>query len=123
MKFSPLSFVVLFILNNLLHFISEKVIIIIFVLFLFFLMKISSDFIEKEFKLKISQILNDINIYIDVVFNFLYLNKLFYLNLKLLMNNLLFLQNIFITKLSSLLYSLILLDKLGKFKLVPAFLK
>lgn len=82
MKYSLLSFFVLFAINNLLHYISEKVIIVIFILFLFFLMGFLSNIINNEFKSKVDYILNDINAYVNVVFNFLYINKLFYLNLK-----------------------------------------
>lgn len=87
MKFSLLFFFVLFTINNLLHYVSEKVIIVIFVIFLFFLMKFIGNIINNDFRLKISHILNDINMYMNVVFNFLYINKLFYFNLKSLKNN------------------------------------
>ena len=79
MKYSLLSFLVLFAINNLLHYISEKVIIVIFILFLFFLMSFLSNIINNEFKSKIDYILNDINAYVNVIFNFLFINKLFYL--------------------------------------------
>lgn len=87
MKFSLLFFFVLFTINNLLHYVSEKVIIVIFIIFLFFLMKFIGNIINNDFRLKISHILNDINMYMNVVFNFLYINKLFYFNLKSLKNN------------------------------------
>lgn len=87
MKFSLLFFFILFTINNLLHYVSEKVIIVIFIIFLFFLMKFIGNIINNDFKLKISHILNDINMYMNVVFNFLYINKLFYFNLKSLKNN------------------------------------
>ena len=94
MKYSLLSFFVLFAINNLLHYISEKVIIVIFILFLFFLMAFLSNIINNEFKSKVDYILNDINAYVNVVFNFLYINKLFYLNLKSLKGSFLSLNSI-----------------------------
>ena len=87
MKYSLTLFFILFAINNLLHHISEKVIIVIFIIFLYFLMKFSSNLINQEFKTKVDFILNDINMYMNAVFNFLYLNKLFYLNLKSLKTN------------------------------------
>jgi len=50
-------------------------------------MKFVGNVINSEFRLKIDQILTDINMYINAVFNFLYINKLFYLNLRSLKNN------------------------------------
>ena len=87
MKYSLTFFFVLFSINNLLHYVSEKVVIVIFITFLFFLMRFLSNLINKEFESKIEYILNEINIYMNVVFNFLYINKLFYLNLKSLKSN------------------------------------
>jgi uncharacterized membrane protein len=102
MKYSLLLFFTLFAINNLLHYISEKVIIVIFILFLFFLMRFLSNIINTEFKAKINHILNDINIYMDVVFNFLYINKLFYLNLKSFKNNFISLNSVLVKKINSL---------------------
>jgi len=102
MKYSILLFFTLFAINNLLHYISEKVIIVIFILFLFFLMRFLSNIINTEFKAKINHILNDINIYMDVVFNFLYINKLFYLNLKSFKNNFISLNSVLVKKINSL---------------------
>jgi hypothetical protein len=109
MKYSLILFFVLFAINNLLHYISEKVIIVIFIVFLYFLMKFLSTAINNEFKTKIDYILNDINMYMNVVFNFLYINKLFYLNLKSLRENFIHLNSILVKKInklniSSLLY-------------------
>jgi uncharacterized membrane protein len=109
MKYSLILFFVLFAINNLLHYISEKVIIVIFIVFLYFLMKFLSTAINNEFKTKIDYILNDINMYMNVVFNFLYINKLFYLNLKSLRENFMHLNSILVKKInklnmSSLLY-------------------
>lgn len=108
MKYSLLLFFTLFAINNLLHYISEKVIIVIFLLFLFFLMKFLSNVINNEFKSKIDYILNDINMYMDVVFNFLYINKLFYLNLRSLKNNFLSLTSLLAKKINKLkIYSIL----------------
>jgi hypothetical protein len=72
-------------------------------------MKFLSTAINNEFKTKIDYILNDINMYMNVVFNFLYINKLFYLNLKSLRENFMHLNSILVKKInklnmSSLLY-------------------
>lgn len=104
MKYNFLFFFVLFAINNLLHYISEKVIIVIFIAFLFFLMKFAANLINNEFSLKIEYILNDINAYMNVVFNFLYINKLFYLNLKMLGKNFVFLTKFVFSKLNSSKY-------------------
>jgi uncharacterized membrane protein len=113
MKYSLIFFFVLFAINNLLHYISEKVIIVIFIVFLYFLMKFLSTAINTEFKAKIDYILNDINMYMNVVFNFLYINKLFYLNLKALRENFISVNHILVKKLNHL-NSQILLNKIIK---------
>lgn len=112
MKYSLLLFFVLFAINNLLHYISEKVIIVIFIVFLFFLMSFLSNIINNEFKLKINYILNDINAYVNVVFNFLYINKLFYLNLKSFKKNFLSLSFLLNRKVGVLKFYKILNNKL-----------
>ena len=112
MKYNLLLFFVLFAINNLLHYISEKVIIVIFIAFLFFLMNFLSNIINNEFKLKINYILNDINAYVNVVFNFLYINKLFYLNLKSFKKNFLSLSFLLNRKVSVLKFYKILNNKL-----------
>jgi hypothetical protein len=113
MKYSLLLFFILFAINNLLHYISEKVIIVIFIVFLFFLMNFLSNIINSEFKLKIDYILNDINTYVNVVFNFLYINKLFYLNLKSFKRNFLLLNSILTKKVRTLKFYKILNNKLN----------
>jgi len=113
MKYSLLLFFILFAINNLLHYISEKVIIVIFIVFLFFLMNFLSNIISSEFKLKIDYILNDINTYVNVVFNFLYINKLFYLNLKSFKKNFLLLNSILTKKVRTLKFCKILNNKLN----------
>jgi hypothetical protein len=114
MKYSLLLFFILFAINNLLHYISEKVIIVIFIVFLFFLIYFLSNIINSEFKLKIDYILNDINTYVNVVFNFLYINKLFYLNLKSFKKNFLSLNCILNKKVRTLKFCKILNNKLNK---------
>lgn len=91
MKYSLITFFVLFAINNLLHYVSEKVIIVIFITFLFFLMRFLSNIINKEFSAKVEYILNDINLYMNAIFDFLYITKLFYLNLKSLKSSFQFL--------------------------------
>lgn len=113
MKYSLLSFFVLFAINNLLHYISEKVIIVIFILFLFFLMGFLSNIINNEFKSKVDYILNDINAYVNVIFNFLYINKLFYLNLKSLRGSFLYLNSILNKRIKILKFYAILSNKLN----------
>nr|NP_042558.1 ORF25 [Acanthamoeba castellanii]AAD11851.1 ORF25 [Acanthamoeba castellanii]AOS85725.1 ORF25 [Acanthamoeba castellanii] len=113
MKYSILLFFTLFAINNLLHYISEKVIIVIFIVFLFFLMGFLSNIINSEFKSKIDYILNDINAYVNVVFNFLYINKLFYLNLKSLKTGFLSLNSILGKKIDSLKFYTTLSNKLN----------
>jgi hypothetical protein len=113
MKYSLLLFFILFAINNLLHYISEKVIIVIFIAFLFFLMGFLSNIINSEFKSKIDYILNDINAYVNVIFNFLYINKLFYLNLKSLKTGFLSLNSILGKKINSLKFYTTLSNKLN----------
>jgi len=72
-----------------------------------------SNVINNEFKTKIDYILNDINAYVNVVFNFLYINKLFYLNLKSLKNNFLSLSLLLNKKIATLKAYKILSDKLN----------
>ena len=113
MKYNLLLFFILFAINNLLHYISEKVIIVIFIVFLFFLMNFLSNIINNEFKSKIDYILNDINAYVNVVFNFLYINKLFYLNLKLFKKNFLSLSFLLSKKAEILKFYKVLNNKLN----------
>jgi hypothetical protein len=58
-----------------------------------------STVINNEFKIKIEYILKDINMYMNVVFNFLYINKLFYLNLRSLRENFISLNKVISKKL------------------------
>lgn len=113
MKYSLLLFFILFAINNLLHYISEKVIIVIFIVFLFFLMNFLSNIINNEFKSKIDYILNDINAYVNVVFNFLYINKLFYLNLRSFKKNFLSLNSLLNRKTEVLKFYKVLNNKLN----------
>ncbi len=113
MKYNLLLFFILFAINNLLHYISEKVIIVIFIVFLFFLMNFLSNIINNEFKSKIDYILNDINAYVNVVFNFLYINKLFYLNLKSFKKNFLSLSFLLSKKAEILKFYKVLNNKLN----------
>lgn len=78
-------------------------------------MKLLSDIIDKEFTSKVEYILNDINIYMNVLFNFLYLNKLFYLNLKALKSNVQTVMLIVSLRLKKIRSFLLLASKLNKF--------
>lgn len=69
--------------------------------------------INNEFKIKIEYILKDINMYMNVVFNFLYINKLFYLNLRSLRENFISLNKVISQKLR-ILNSNSLLNKAAK---------
>jgi len=69
--------------------------------------------INNEFKIKIEYILKDINMYMNVVFNFLYINKLFYLNLRSLRENFMSLNKV-ISKKLRVLNSNSLLNKAAK---------
>lgn len=83
MKYSLIFFFALFSINNLLHLVSEKVVIVIFIVFIYFLSKFLSTIIQSDFKARVEQIMSDINMYMNAVFNFLYINKLIYINYKL----------------------------------------
>jgi hypothetical protein len=102
MKYNVMFFFVLFSINNLLHHVSEKVIIVIFIVFLFFLMKLLSTSIDTEFKSKLKHLLNDINMYMNAVFTFLYINKLFYLNTISLAKNTVQLTSILTSRVEAL---------------------
>jgi hypothetical protein len=111
MQYSFIFFFILFSINNLLHLISEKVIIVIFITFLYFLIKFVSNLINNDFSSKVEYILNDINMYMNAVFNFLYINKLIYLNFKQLNNNFFKLTSFFLAKISKLKQSLLISSK------------
>jgi hypothetical protein len=123
MKYSLLAFFVLFSINNLLHYINEKVVIVIFTIFFFCLVKFLSNVIESEFQTKIEFILKDINIYMNAVFNFLYFNKLFYLNLKALSSNFISLVPIFKKRISNVKLALLLKNKTNSLIFNPVFFK
>jgi hypothetical protein len=82
MNYSILLLFCLFCINNLLHQISEKVIIVIFLMILFILVQVVSNLINSAFKQRIDLILSDINMYMNSLLNFLYLNKVIYVTLK-----------------------------------------
>lgn len=111
MQYSFIFFFVLFAINNLLHLISEKVIIVIFIVFLYFLINFISNLINNDFFSKIEYILNDINMYMNAVFNFLYINKLIYLNFKQLNNNFFKLTSFFFNKINIYKQSLLINTK------------
>ena len=76
-------------------------------------MNFLSNIINNEFKSKIDYILNDINAYVNVVFNFLYINKLFYLNLKSFKKNFLSLSFLLSKKAEILKFYKVLNNKLN----------
>lgn len=79
-------------------------------------MKFVGNVINSEFRLKIDQILTDINMYINAVFNFLYINKLFYLNLRSLKNNFRILTKTLNNKIKVISSSNVLNSKIGESK-------
>jgi hypothetical protein len=79
-------------------------------------MKFAGDVVNSEFKSKIDQILTDINMYMNAVFNFLYINKLFYLNLRSLKNNFKVLTTVLNAKIRVINSSAVLNSKLGESK-------
>jgi hypothetical protein len=76
-------------------------------------MNFLSNIINSEFKSKIDYILSDINAYVNVVFNFLYINKLFYLNLKSFKKNFLSLSSLLNKKAGILKFYRVLNNKLN----------
>jgi hypothetical protein len=104
-------FFVLFVINNLLHLVSEKVIIVIFIIFLYFLIQFLSNLIKTEFVAKVEYILHDVNMYMNAVFNFLYINKLIYLNFRFLTKGFISVTNYFFKKISLLKTNYILKSK------------
>lgn len=76
-------------------------------------MKLAGNIINEEFKAKIKYILHDINTYMNVIFNFLYINRLFYTNLYFLSNNTYYVANSFNRKLKILISSLLPQIKAG----------
>ena len=71
-----ISFFLLFSINDLLHRISEKVVIVIFLFFIVFLILSFHHLIEIDFRSSISNILYGIRGYVNHLFDFLYLQKL-----------------------------------------------
>ena len=102
MKYSLIFFFILFSINNLLHLVSEKVVIVIFITFLYFLIKFVSTLIQADFKARIEQIMSDVNMYMNAMFNFLYINKLIYINYRLFIGSFRTLTEILIRKVSKL---------------------
>lgn len=82
MNYKLTIFFILFCMNNLLHQISEKIVIILFLLFVFVLGYFIKKILNLLFEQHICGILNDINMYMNSLLNFLYINKVIYVNLK-----------------------------------------
>lgn len=84
-----LSFVfifVVFIINNVLHLISEKIIIVIFLIFVYAMMVFLKTAVQSEYEKNIQLILNDVKNYANSSFDFLFLTRLFFVNLKNFIN-------------------------------------
>jgi hypothetical protein len=77
MKFNLFLILILFIINFMLHLISEKIVILTFIIILYFLTIILSNIISEDYNLKIKTVLNDINIYINAIFTILYSKRFF----------------------------------------------
>jgi hypothetical protein len=71
-------FVVLFIINNLLHRISEKIVIVILISLFFTIIWSLANIMEKDFRNKTAYILFNVNMYIEALFDSLYKNKMVY---------------------------------------------
>jgi hypothetical protein len=80
MKFNLFLILILFIINFMLHLISEKIVILTFIVILYFLTIILSNIISEDYNTKIKNVLNDINIYINAIFTILYSKRFFLIN-------------------------------------------
>jgi hypothetical protein len=65
-------FVALFFINNGLHYISERVVIVIFIVLLIIFIRSVSGIIKTEYGVKIGFILDNVHDYVDSVLTFLY---------------------------------------------------
>ena len=84
MKYNLFFIFILFVINNLLHHISEKVVIITFMIIFFLLTKVLNSVITESYNSRLRHILNDINTYINLLFILFYNKKnSFYFNLAL----------------------------------------
>jgi hypothetical protein len=80
MKFNLFLILILFIVNFALHLISEKIVILTFIIILYLLTKLLSNLICEDYNLKLKAVLNEINIYINAIFMILYTKKFFLTN-------------------------------------------
>src|SRR5271156_4406231 len=80
MKFNLFLILILFIVNFALHLISEKIVILTFIIILYLLTKLLSNVISEDYNLKLKAVLNEINIYINAIFTILYTKKFFLTN-------------------------------------------
>lgn len=80
MKFNLFLILILFIVNFALHLISEKIVILTFIIILYLLTKLLSNIISEDYNLKLKAVLNEINIYINAIFTILYTKKFFLTN-------------------------------------------
>lgn len=84
MKYNIFLLIVLLIINNFLHYISEKTIIATFVIIFFLLIKLLNNIITENYNLKVKAILHDVNNYINSLLVLYYTKKnTLYFNLLL----------------------------------------
>lgn len=79
MKYNLFLIFILFIINFALHLVSEKVVIITFIIILYGLINLLGKLITNDYNFKIKALLQDIHIYINTVFITLYTKKYFLL--------------------------------------------
>jgi hypothetical protein len=75
MKYNLFLIFILFIINFALHLISEKVVIITFVIILYLLINLLGKLITADYSSKIKALLQDIHTYINAIFVILYTKK------------------------------------------------
>lgn len=66
---------VIFIINFLLHLVSEKITILAFIIILCLLIQLLSKIIVEDYEMKLKSILSDINVYMHAIFTTLYLKR------------------------------------------------
>lgn len=72
----------LFLVNNLLHYINEKVVIIIFLIVFFYILKIGQNLLETEYSSKVTQLSNEVENYLLSLFDILRFYKDFFRRLS-----------------------------------------
>jgi hypothetical protein len=87
MKYNLFLIFILFIINFALHLISEKIVIITFVIILYILINLLGKLITADYTFKIKALLQDIHTYINAIFIVLY-TKRHFLSLNLYLTQL-----------------------------------